>query len=148
MFKKIITMILFLFLVGSVYAGVTGKIAGRIVDAETMQPLPGVNVMVEGTMMGAVTDITGNYIILNVPVGTYRLKASMMGYSAIIVENIRVSIDLTTKVDFNLSVEALKLGEGVTIIAERPMIQKDEISTRHFVSAEEFDNGYPFMGPG
>jgi outer membrane receptor protein involved in Fe transport len=139
MVKKLTILTLFLFLISNVFAGVTGKIAGTILDAETRQPLPGVNVFIEGTTMGAATDINGYYVILNVPVGTYRLKASMMGYTALVVENVRVSIDLTTKVDFNLSTEVLKMGEGVTIVAERPMIQKDEISTRHFVSAEEFD---------
>jgi len=61
--------------------------------------------------MGAATDISGYYVILNVPVGTYRLKASMMGYSVIVVEKVRVSIDLTTKVDFRLSTEVLKLAK-------------------------------------
>lgn len=139
MVKKVIIMTLFLLSFSTVFAGVTGKIAGTIVDSESRQPLPGVNVIIEGTTMGAATDINGYFVILNVPVGTYRLKASMMGYSVLVVENVRVSIDLTTKVDFSLSSEVLKMGEGVTIVAERPMIQKDEISTRHFVSAEEFD---------
>lgn len=139
MVKKVIILTIFLLSCSTAFAGITGKIAGTIVDSESKQPLPGVNVIIEGTTMGAATDINGYYVILNVPVGTYRLKASMMGYSVLIVENVRVSIDITTRVDFNLSSEVLKMGEGVTIVAERPMIQKDEISTRHFVTAEEFD---------
>ncbi len=136
---RVLLLWLLLFPVASLFAGVTGKIAGTVVDADNQQPLPGVNVVIEGTTMGAATDINGYYVILNVPVGSYRLKASMIGYSSVVVQNVRVSIDLTTKVDFELSTEVLKVGEGVTIVAERPMIQKDEISTRHFVSAEEFD---------
>ncbi|MDZ7319584.1 MAG: TonB-dependent receptor, partial [candidate division KSB1 bacterium] len=138
MIKRLTLLTLFLLAVSTAFAGVTGKIAGTIVDSETAQPLPGVNVVVVGTSMGAATDINGQYVILNVPVGTYRLRASMMGYSVVNVENVRVSIDLTTKVDFKLSMTVIE-GQGVTIVAERPMIQKDEISTRHFVSAEEFD---------
>lgn len=139
MVKKVTILTLFLLLSSTAFAGVTGKIAGTVVDSESRQPLPGVNVIIEGTTMGAATDINGYYVILNVPVGSYRLKASMMGYGTVMVENVRVSIDITTKVDFTLSTEVLKMGEGVTVIAERPMIQKDEISTRHFVTAEEFD---------
>ncbi|MDZ7375518.1 MAG: TonB-dependent receptor [candidate division KSB1 bacterium] len=140
MVKKLMLVLwLSLIPIAALFGGVTGKIAGTVVDAENRQPLPGVNVVIEGTTMGAATDINGYYVILNVPVGTYRLKATMMGYSSVVVQNVRVSIDITTKVDFALTTEVLKVGEGVTIVAERPMIQKDEISTRHFVSAEEFD---------
>jgi len=137
MFKKLALFMLFLFAAGSVMAGITGKIAGKVMDRETNDPLPGVNLIIEGTTMGAAADANGNYVILNVPVGSYRLVASMIGYTAITVENVRVSIDLTTKVDFKLTTEVLDAGGTVTIVAERPMIQKDEISTRHFVSAEE-----------
>ena len=47
-----------------------GSITGQITDAENNDPLIGANVIVEGTNMGAATDVNGNYNILNVPVGT------------------------------------------------------------------------------
>ncbi len=137
MFKKLSILFIFLLLTGSAMAGVTGKIAGKITDRETGDPLPGVNVVIEGTSMGAATDINGNYVILNVPPGVYRLKATMIGYTAITVENVRVSIDITTKLNFELTTEVLDVEGTVTIVAERPMIQKDEVSTRHFVSADD-----------
>ncbi len=62
-------------------AGQFGKITGRVTDAETGQPLPGVDVTVEGTMMGASTNVDGYYTILNVPPGTYTIKCSMIGYA-------------------------------------------------------------------
>jgi outer membrane receptor protein involved in Fe transport len=139
MIKRLTFLTLFIFLASRAIAGVTGKITGKILDFETNQSLPGVNVVIEGTTMGAASDIHGDYVILNVPVGTYRLKASMIGYTAVTVENVKVSIDLTTKVDFSLSSEVLEASETVTIVAERPMIQKDEVSTRHFISAEQID---------
>ena len=40
-------------------AGTTGKIAGTVRDSRTQEPLPGVNVVVQGTMLGASTDIDG-----------------------------------------------------------------------------------------
>ena len=139
MIKKCVFLLIALLFTHTTYAGVTGKIAGRIVDAETNAPLVGVNVMIEGTTMGAATDINGYYVILNVPVGLYRVQASMMGYTKTIVENVKVSIDITTKVDFSLSSEVLEVSEGVTIVAERALIQQDEVSTRHFVTAEEIE---------
>ncbi len=119
------------------FAGTTGKIVGKVTDAETGQPLVGVNIIVEGTNMGAAADLSGNYIILNVPPGTYALKASMIGYKTLRFENVRVSIDLTTTLDFKLSSEILDLGEEVTVIAERPMVTKDLTATTAVVSAEQ-----------
>ncbi|MDZ7371829.1 MAG: carboxypeptidase-like regulatory domain-containing protein, partial [candidate division KSB1 bacterium] len=76
-------------------AGTTGKIAGRVTDAETNEPLPGVNITVEGTTTGAATDLSGNYQIINLPPGQYTLLVSMMGYTSQRIEGVRVNIDLT-----------------------------------------------------
>ena len=64
--KEILLFLLPLFL----FAGTTGKITGRVVDAQTGEPLPFVQVILEGTGLGAVTDVEGYYVILNVPPGT------------------------------------------------------------------------------
>ena len=58
-----------------IYAGTTGKVRGRVIDKDTKDPIPGVAIILEGTMMGAAPDINGYYIILNVPVGTYSVRA-------------------------------------------------------------------------
>lgn len=58
------------------FAGVTGKIAGKVTDAETGEPLIGINVIIDGTTIGAATDINGNYIINNVEPGVYTLVLS------------------------------------------------------------------------
>ncbi len=122
---------------GSSFAGVTGKVAGRIIDTQTRQGIPGVNVMLENTTIGAMTDVNGNYVILNVPPGNYTVRASIVGYKAMRVENVRVSIDLTTTVNFNLTPTVLDMEESITVVAQRPMIQKDEVATKHFVSSDE-----------
>ena len=61
------------------YAAETGKIAGRVIDATTNQPLIGVNVVVEGSELGAPTDANGAILITNIRVGTYSVLASYMG---------------------------------------------------------------------
>jgi len=137
MTKKFIFFLFLLLLVSNANAGVTGKIAGKILDSETKQVLPGVNVVLEGTTMGAASDVNGFYVILNVPVGRYDVKATMMGYNTVVVKNVRVSIDLTTEVNMELSPMVLEATTEVTIVAERSLIQKDEVSTRHFVSSDE-----------
>ena len=49
-----------------VMAGTTGKISGRIIDGESGEPLPGANVVIENSTMGAATDVEGYYYIINV----------------------------------------------------------------------------------
>jgi TonB-dependent receptor len=57
-----------------------GMVAGRIVDGNTGDYLPGANVLLEGTTMGAATDREGFFMISNVPEGTYQLVVNYIGY--------------------------------------------------------------------
>ncbi len=118
-------------------AGQTGKIVGRITDAESGDGLPGVNAILEGTTMGAATDLDGYYIILNLPPGTYTVKASMIGYNTVRVTQVKVSIDQTTTVNFPLQSTVLEIGEEITITAERPIVQKDLTSSLSIVRSED-----------
>lgn len=102
----------------------TGKIAGRVTDA-TGEALPFVNIIVMGTNYGAASDIDGYYSILNIPPGTYEVKASAIGYNSTVVQNVRVSIDLTTNVNFTLTETSVSLSEDVVVVATKPLVQKD-----------------------
>lgn len=132
--------LIFLFLIGFstfLWAGITGKITGTVKDAQSGNPLPGVNVLLEGTQIGAATDIDGNFTILNVPPGRYTLLARMIGYTEIRVTDVRIHVDLTTKVPIELSPTVLNLGKSVTITATRPLIQKDITSSQTIVDAKD-----------
>ena len=138
--KQICPILLFISLhltISILQAGTTGKIAGRVIDAENGESLPGVNVYIEGTTLGASTDIDGFFIILNIPPGNYELTAAFIGYQEQKVLNVRVSIDLTTKVDFKLGSTIFELDEVVTVIAEREIVRKDLTSTAAVINTEE-----------
>lgn len=138
MIKNIFAVVLLVSLVPAfLFAGTTGKIAGKVVDAETKEPLPAVNVLIEGTSLGAATDINGEYFILHVPAGTYSIRAEMIGYKATVMTNVRVKVDLTTRVDFELQPTVLDVGETITVVAERPLIQKDLTASRTITSGDE-----------
>ncbi len=106
------------------FAQTTGKIAGTVTDAKTGEKLVGVTVVVQGTTLGAATDINGYYAVLNLTPGTYTLKASMVGYATVAVENVQVAIDQTTTIDIKMSEAAITTNQ-VTVVARRPVIQKD-----------------------
>ncbi len=118
------------------FSGTTGKVAGRVTDAKTNEPLVGVNVVIPGTPLGASTDIDGQYTILNVSPNTYTLKASLLGYNPVTVNGISVSIDLTTRQDFQLTETVVEQKE-VVITAERPAIQKDLTATTAIVGKDQ-----------
>ena len=78
---RFLASLLSLFILVNVnFASTTGKISGQIKDSRTGEVLIGVNVIVDGTTLGAATDIDGKYTILNVPPGTYTVVASMVGF--------------------------------------------------------------------
>jgi len=131
-------LILIVMMATAVISGTTGKIAGLVKDKASGDFLSGANVIIEGTTMGAAADLNGYYFILNIPPGKYRLKAMMMGYKAMLVTDVQVIIDLTTKVDFELEPTALQ-GEVVEITAERPLIEKDVTSSSTVTTSEQID---------
>ncbi|MCK5455859.1 MAG: carboxypeptidase-like regulatory domain-containing protein, partial [Melioribacteraceae bacterium] len=135
----VLTVVLFsissIIFIAETYAATTGKIAGRITDAAG-EPLPFVNVIVLGTSLGAAADIDGYYSILNIPPGTYQVKASAIGYNATVVQNVKVSIGLTTSINFTLTETSVSLSEDVVVIATKPLIQKDLTASTSVVGDE------------
>jgi len=126
-------------LVTGAFAGTTGKIAGKITDKQTGEPLPGVNVVIAGTNIGAATNIQGEFFIINVPPGNYTLKVNLIGYRSVDVKNVVVTIDLTTSVDLALETETIDVGT-ITVEAERPLIEKDLTASRMRISPAELTN--------
>ncbi|RMD99344.1 MAG: TonB-dependent receptor, partial [Calditrichaeota bacterium] len=121
------------------FAGETGKIAGHVVDKKTGEPLPGANVLIIGSNMGAATDVNGDYFIINIPPGTYEVKATFVGYQAEIKSEVRVFVDKTTHVDFMLSPQALE-GQEVVVVAYRPeTVEKDLTATRQSYAVSDVD---------
>jgi len=114
----------------------SGKIIGAVKDAETGTPLPGANIIIEGTMIGAASDLDGKFIIMRVPPGRYALIANFIGYQKTILQNVQVLTDLTTTANFALKPEAIA-GEEVTIVAEAPVVRKDLTSVEARVQAED-----------
>ncbi len=113
-----------------------GKIAGTVTDAASGNPLPGANVLITGTRMGAAADAGGEYFILNVPPGKYELRANMIGYEATVVVQVIVNAGRTTTIDFKLEEEALA-GEEVVVQAIRPEVELDKTATSAIVRFDE-----------
>ncbi len=135
---KWLTAIFVLFLFSSIFAGTTGKIVGLISDIRTGEPLPGVNVYIQGSAVGAATDADGFFTILNVLPGKYTINASYVGYATYILKNVEVRIDQTTRVQIKLKEAALQ-GEEVVVVGKRPVIVKDIANSQLNVSGKQVE---------
>ena len=137
--RLLCVLALLVFTATVVRAQTTGKISGRVTEASTGESLPGVNVSIDGTTQGTVSDTDGYYFIVNVRPGTYTLRASFVGFSAGVVEGVRVNAGLTAEIDFALREEAVGL-EEIVVTSERPIVQLDVSANVASLSAEEFVN--------
>ena len=136
-FLRHMSCFILIFLVTSpVEAGTKGKIAGRVIDGGTNEPLAGANILITGTVMGATTDTDGNYYILNIPPGTYQVEAMYIGYATVMVNDVKVSVDQTTHLNFEMQSEMLE-ADAIEVLAERPIVQKDLTSTTAKITSEQ-----------
>jgi len=116
-------------------AGTTGKITGIVVDGKKV-PLAGVNIAVPAARLGALTDASGRYTILNIPAGTYDVKLALLGYRATVITGVVVSADNSTPLDATLP-EAPIAMEEIVVSAQRAVVDLKLTSNLATVSRAE-----------
>ena len=143
MFRKIIRLIALPALViivsnsPQLQAGVSGKISGIVTDAKTAEPIVGATILVKGTSISTLTDIDGEFFIINLPAGKYEVTAKYLGYETVTVSEVRILTDLTTPIDFELNDAAVVLSKEIIISAVNPIIQRDLTSSQVTYTAEQ-----------
>jgi outer membrane receptor protein involved in Fe transport len=95
----------------------TGAITGTVVDAENGETLIGVNIILEGTLIGNNSDLDGNYLIRNIEPGTYTLLVSYVSFQKQTITGVEVRAGETLKLDLTLKPET-ELLEDVIVTAE------------------------------
>ncbi|HEX6059731.1 MAG TPA: SusC/RagA family TonB-linked outer membrane protein [Gemmatimonadaceae bacterium] len=93
-------------------AAQTGTVRGRVVDATSNQPLSDVQVRVDNSTLGTLTQANGEYILANVPAGRATISARRVGY-AVSRQVVDVPAGGTVTQDFALRVTAVTLEEVV-----------------------------------
>jgi TonB-linked SusC/RagA family outer membrane protein len=111
MTKWYISLLALLILPVSAWAQ-TGTVRGTVTDAETGEPLPGVNITITEIQQGAATGVEGTYEIAGVPAGTYDIEARFVGFRTA-TESVTVSADETVEQNFTLRPDLLELDEVV-----------------------------------
>lgn len=106
------TTVAFLLLMQAAAAAQTGALEGRVTDAETGLPLAAANIVVEGTVLGTMSDREGRYRLPGVPAGRQRVVFSVMGYETAVRE-VGIEADATIRIDVALAPSPLALPDIV-----------------------------------
>ncbi len=136
--RALLPALVFLLVIASIaFAQGAGRISGVVKDAKDGTPLAFANVVIVGTGLGSFTKPSGAYTMEAVPAGTYTLKVMMMGYAPQSRENVVVNADLTTEVNFDLSVTVVMETDVVEVRAEKKMVDVDRTKTTRTVDTQQ-----------
>jgi len=131
---------LFLVFSTSLFAQVgSGTLKGTLIDSETGEPLPFVNIVLQDgdrQVTGSATDFDGKYTIKPIPPGTYDVLVSYVGYNAKKIEGVRINNEKITFVDIELDA-GVRLEEFEVIEYTVPLIDKDGGSSGGTVTRED-----------
>ena len=90
-----------------------GSIAGQVLDLKSSETIIGANVVIQGTTVGAATDIEGNFTINNVKPGTYTIVVSFVTYKTQIIPDVAVESGSKTSLQITLAEDVAELQEVV-----------------------------------
>lgn len=121
-----------------------GKLTGKVIDAETKEPLIGISVVISGTSMGATTSIEGSYTMINIPPGSYDVNARSVGYRGQVVSKVVIVSGITKEINFALASSSIEVSE-VMVVAERVFFEAKATNTVKVLDAEAI-NALPVRG--
>jgi hypothetical protein len=141
-FKSIFTTLIVLIALMSISPNVfsqepkLGTIKGRVLDTQTKSPIPGVSVFIVGTKMGAHTDIDGNFVVKNIPIGSYNVKFASIGFDPFTRTDVIVRPKRITFLQAELSVSPVKIDEIVVTGGFFQVEEKQPASSVGFTGEE------------
>lgn len=116
-----------------------GRITGTVTADDTMRPLDGAQVSVEGAGMGSLTNNQGRFLILNVPPGEYVLRVTSLGFGSA-EQSVTLQAGGTVEVSFQLEETALALDEIVVTGTAAEVRAKEVGNSLDAVTSREFEN--------
>ena len=118
----------------------TGKITGVVTDQSTGQPVEGVQIFLQGTGFGSVSNANGRYFLLSVPPGSYTVVARRIGYAEQARPDVQVLIDVTRELNFALSSSSTVLQREVIRADQVPLIQPGQTTSGRNLTGQEIQN--------
>ena len=138
MANKFYYYLLLIVLIGSmIFGGTDGQLRGNVANIEG-EPLIGAQIFIKELGIGAVADIDGNYILLNIPVDSYDITVTMISYRTQIYKDVNIVMDNTVWLNFSLDVEAIE-GDVIYVSAKKDLVDKGTTSKKITVSSEAIE---------
>ena len=122
-------------LLSNIFSQTTGKLSGTVNDINR-NPLYGANIVIEETSIGTASDDEGTFYIINLSPGIYNIRFDIIGYKTLRVEDVRISVNKTTRLDVELEQSSVK-GEIVYVKASKMSTKKDQAGTVKNISEEQ-----------
>lgn len=137
--KQISLFLILFFLVVETTLSQVASISGKIIDDAYGMGLPGASVVIDGTTLGAMSDMDGNFKIASVPPGTVRLKISYVGYVTILSDPFAIEAGQNKTISFNLKENINQLNE--TQVVGRKTTHTDNAVLMEMKQSEQIVNG-------
>lgn len=125
MLKKLLTVITMVLLTSQIALAQTGTIIGQVTDAATGETIPGANILVTELERGAASDVDGNFQIINIPVGTYSVTATFVGFQTF---RQTVQVQAGQELVLNIALEEGAIGLDELVVSGYAVQSKREIS--------------------
>ena len=113
-----------------------GSLSGKVIDRSTKQPIPGANVIVKDSRLGAASDINGEFLIENLPAGHYIIEISSVGYKPRARTDVIVKSNQKNFLSVSMEADILS-GEEVTVTAGYFIKDKDVVTSARNLNYEE-----------
>ena len=137
--KKLWCLVILHILCGCAAVLANGTIKGNVLERATRQPLPGANIRVLGTNLGAVAGNDGRFSIAQVPEGRYALEATLLGYQPQRLDSKFITASTVLEVNFELAEAAIPLNE-IIVTPGHFTIMQNEPAVRQALSREEIQS--------
>ena len=115
-----------------------GSLEGKVVDAKTNEPLIGANIIILGTNLGTMSDLQGNFFLKKVPVGSYSIKATIIGYKSK-TATVQVQYQQTVKIKFELTETVLEMPELIVTAGKKAQSFQDVPNSVSLVTPREIE---------
>lgn len=115
----------------------TGRITGRVIDENTKEGLPSVNVLIKGTYYGASSDFDGYFKVERINPGVYNIDVTLLGYKTVQYSGIKVEAGKSVELNVKMTESVLSLGQEVVIIGEKRLFDVEETSSKRILRNED-----------
>ena len=138
--NKFLHLILLIIFSASLVQAQNAKIEGRVFNQLTNEPIPFVNVIIDGTAIGTPTDLDGNFLITGLESGFIQLRVSYLGYESVLTDDIRITNNSTAYVDIPMRESDTELEEVVVQASPFKKTKESPVSLRNITLTDIENN--------